>query len=116
VSLYASQLAKRNKLASVERVTASTSEAGNPPENRTDTDVGTRWTAKGLGALITYDLGSERTVSGIGIVFYRGTERVAFFRIATSVDGTTWDLALNGRSSGSTSNLQVFDVREVRAR
>jgi hypothetical protein len=116
VSLYASQLAKRNKLASVERVTASTSEAGNPPENSTDTDLGTRWAAKGLGALITYDLGSERTVSGIGIAFYRGTERVAFFRIATSVDGTTWDLALNGRSSGSTSNLQVFDVREVRAR
>ena len=54
VSLYASQLAKRKKLASVARVTASCSESGNPPENTIDNDLSTRWACQGVGSSITY--------------------------------------------------------------
>ncbi len=116
MSLYASQLAKRKKLASVARITASSFEPENPPEHTIDNDLGTRWAAKGIGSWIMYDLGAERTVTRVGVAFYLGTERVAFIRITTSLDGTTWNLPLSLHSSGSTNDIQIFDISDVRAR
>ena len=111
VSLYASQLAKRKKLASVARVTASSFEPENPPENTIDNDLSTRWAAQGIGSWITYDLGAERTVSSVGVAFYRGTERIAYIQITTSLDGTTWNPPISLQSSGATNDIQIFDLR-----
>jgi hypothetical protein len=116
VSLYASQLAKRKKLASVAQVTASSFEPENPPEHTVENDLGTRWAAKGIGSWITYDLGAERTVSSVGVAFFRGTERIAYIQIATSLDGTSWNPPVSLQSSGTTNDSQIFDLTDVRAR
>ena len=116
VSLYASQVAKRRKLASVARITASSSEPDNSPEQTIDNDLGTRWAAPGTGSWIQYDLGAERTVTAVGLGFYRGEERIAYIQITTSLDGTTWSPPVSFQSSGTTNDTQVFDLADVRAR
>lgn len=116
VSLYESQLAQREGLASVERVTASSFEPENPPENTIDNDLSTRWAAQGSGSWIKYDLGAARTVNGVGVAFYRGTERIAYIQITTSLDGTTWTSPISFRSSGASNDIQIFNLGSVRAR
>jgi hypothetical protein len=116
VSLYESQLAKRRKAARVGRIRASAFEPENPPENTIDNDLSTRWASQGIGSWITYDLGSEATVANVGIAFYRGSERIAYFQISTSVDGTTWSPPISFHSSGQTDDSQSFDLADVSAR
>jgi hypothetical protein len=116
VSLYESQLAKREGRVSVERVTASSFQAGNPPEDTLDHDLGTRWAAPGGGSWITYDLGAASTVNSVGVAFYRGTERTARIEIATSPDGTTWTTPIDFQSSGATNDMQIIDLTSVQAR
>lgn len=116
VSLYESQLARRKQLVSVARITASSFEPDNPPDHTTDNDLGTRWAAPGVGTWITYDLGVERTISRVAIAFYRGTERIAYLQITTSLDATTWGVPVGVQSSGATNDSQVFPLTGVRAR
>ncbi len=116
MSLYASQLAKRKQLAGVAQITASSFQPDNPPEHTIDNDLSTRWAAPGIGSWITYDLGAERTATGVGVAFYRGAERVAYIQITTSLDGAAWNPPMSVQSSGATNDIQIFDLEDVRAR
>lgn len=88
-------------------VTAS-SDDGNGPENTLDKRLETRWSAQGDGEWITYNLGAVKTVEAVRIAFHQGTQRIAYFDIEVSSDGTSWMRVLAGESNGLTDEFQSF--------
>jgi rhamnogalacturonyl hydrolase YesR len=96
------------------RATASDYQHGNPPENTLDDDPATRWSAKGLGQWIQYDLDGVKHLDRIDIAFYRGDKRRASFDVAVSENGTDWTPVIDdGLSSGATLELQPFAFSRV---
>ncbi|ABD82052.1 carbohydrate-binding protein [Saccharophagus degradans] len=89
---------------------------GNVPANTRDGDLGTRWSANGDSQWITYDLGSSKTVTDVGIAFFRGDQRTAFISIETSTNNSTWQTVYSDEQSSSTTEIQNFDVTDSNAR
>ena len=96
-------------------VTAS-SHDGNNPENTLDEDLRTRWSALGDGQWIEYDLGSVHAVGAVEIAFYRGTKRVTYFDVETSLDRSSWSQVFTGQSSGTSGDLETFSFMGLNAR
>jgi hypothetical protein len=115
-SLYGSQVARRLGILLVARVTATSFQPDNPPEHTIDGSLATRWSAAGSGGSITFDLGEDHMIRSVGVAFYRGTQRIAYFQISASLDQTTWSPSLSFQSSGATDEIQRFAIPEVRAR
>jgi hypothetical protein len=99
----------------VAAVTASAHD-GNVPANTLDGDLNTRWSARGDGQWIQYDLGSIATVDRVQMAFYLGDTRTQAFDILGSTDGSSWTTAFSGQSSGTTTGLQTFDFGDLSAR
>jgi poly(beta-D-mannuronate) lyase len=106
--------AEENQLP-VSGVTATAND-GNVPANTLDGSLATRWSAKGDGQCIIYDLGSAQNVSSVAIAWYQGNQRVAKFEIGTSPDASTWTPVFCGSSCGKTKNLETYDVADTSAR
>jgi hypothetical protein len=116
VSLYASQVAKRNRILSVDRITTSSLQPKHPAEHTVDNDLSTWWSAEGDSSWIMYDLGEDHTVNSIGIAFYKGVDRVARVYADTSLDEITWTSPLILEASGASNDSQRFDLSNRRAR
>lgn len=97
-------------------VTASAAQSPNLPANVLDGDLNTRWSAFGDPQWIQFDLLSIQTVTAVDIAFFVGNLRSAFFDIETSIDATNWTPAYTGSSSGSTLDLERYDIVDVQAR
>ncbi len=100
----------------VSSLTASKYQEGNPPENTLDGDLGTRWSALGDGEWIEYDLGAAATVDYVQIAWYRGDRRSASFDLHVSIDNVVWREVYSGASSGTTVDLEAYDINDTRAR
>jgi len=94
---------------SVQSVSAS-SHDGNVPANSIDGDLGTRWSAQGDGEHITWDLGSIQEIGSVALAWFRGHQRESYFELWLSTDGANWTTALTGTSSGTTTELESFDL------
>jgi hypothetical protein len=90
-------------------VTSSTND-GNIPLNTVDGDLSTRWSASGAGQWIRYDLLSPHLIDAVSIAFYSGAARIAYFDVQSSNDGTNWTQLFSGQSSGTSTNLERFEV------
>ncbi len=93
---------------------------GNVPANTLDGDFGTRWSSNGYtGKYITYDLGSNKSVSSMKIAWYKGDQRQAYFKIrvgtSTASMSTVYDASTTG-SSGNTTGLETYEFSPVTAR
>lgn len=93
---------------------------GNVPQNTIDGNLGTRWSSNGYtGKYITYDLGSNKSVSSMKIAWYKGDQRQAYFKIrvgtSTSNLATVYDGSTSG-SSGNTTGLESYDFAATTAR
>jgi hypothetical protein len=97
-------------------VDASPAATGTSTDYTMDGDLTTRWSNSQYGGQITYDLGSVRTVAGVGISFYQGNQRIAFFEIQVSRDGEVFTPVLGANSSGNTNMMQPFLFPERQAR
>jgi hypothetical protein len=95
-------------------VTASGND-GNVPGNVLDGDLSTRWSSRGSGQFITADLGVMKTVCAVQIAWYASNRRIDF-TIALSGDGTSFTQVFAGRSSGTTSALETYNVTSGSAR
>jgi len=105
-------------------VTGVGTQAGdNIPENTLDGNDSSRWSANSNdgSAFLTYDLQCKKTVTNVKIYFHKGSERTSSFKIATSVNGTTFtDITDVLTSSGNTVGFESFpftpfqEVRFVR--
>ncbi|MHA6484931.1 S-layer homology domain-containing protein [Paenibacillus sp. strain BS8-2] len=89
---------------------------GNKPANTIDDNPNTRWGANGAGAWIQYDLGTLSTVGYAGIAFYKGNERSYTFDMESSADGMNWNTIYTGASSGTSLQMETFDVANTDAR
>jgi hypothetical protein len=91
-------------------VTASTSDE-NVPANAVDGDLGTRWSGEGDGAWLQLDLGSAMTVSEVRLAAYEGATRQNVFELQYW-DGSGWVTAYDGESSGTSTQLEAFELPE----
>lgn len=89
---------------------------GNGAENTIDSDLSTRWSAKGDGEWIQYDLGSSKNVSAIEIALYKGDQRSADFEVQVSNNANNWDTVWSGSQPESTTGLQTIDFSDQYAR
>ncbi|WP_089717776.1 discoidin domain-containing protein [Candidatus Entotheonella palauensis] len=97
------------KLA-IANVQASAENSANVAANTLDGLLSTRWSARGEGQWIRYELQRCDTVSLVLIAWFRGDERVASFDIETSTDGASWTRVHSGGSSGGTLILETVDI------
>ena len=95
-------------------VTASTND-GNAQSNTLDGDLSSRWSAKGDGQWIKYDLGQVKKIDAIDIAFYRGNLRYAYFDIELSSNNSSWRQVFTGMSD-KTADLQSYDIANTDAR
>ena len=98
---------------SVNSVSASRFQDNHLPENAIDGDFGTRWTARGRGEWIQFNLEGPSTLAAVEMACYNGDGRQSFFDVAVSEDGQTWVQVLSGgESSGATAELEHYEVAE----
>ena len=98
-------------------ITAEGSQSGNPYSNVNDGSLDTRWSYEGLNKWIRFDLGETRIVYAVDIAFYNGNQRVFYFKVQASDDGTTWKDATGDLvSSGMTNELERYAFDAVEAR
>lgn len=94
-------------------VTGEGTQEPNVPENTIDGDFSTRWSANGEdgSVYLTYDLQCPRIVTSVAIYFHQGDQRVAYFQVATSEDGVTFENVTEVlESSGDTVGFEYFDL------
>ncbi len=99
-------------------VTAS-SDDGHGPENTIDGDLSaeSRWSARGDGEWIEYDLGAAEVLDDVQIAFHKGDQRVAYFDIQVALSRGSWSTLLpGGASSGTTTALQRFELADQSVR
>ena len=92
-------------------VTASTDD-GNVAGNVVDDNYTSRWSGFGDGAWLQLDLGGTKLVSHIKVAVHFGTERRNDFELQV-YNGSAWVTVYDGRSSGTTTGLQVFDFTDM---
>jgi|GEM_PF-367871 len=101
-------------------VTASTYDVANNavPANAVDGDLSTRWAGQGDGAFITFDLGTTQNVQLIKIAWYQGNTRTTTFDVLASGSSSgPWTTLINRAvSSGTTTNVETYDVADTNAR
>jgi len=103
---------------SVSSVSASDND-GNVPANTLDGNLSTRWSAKGDGKYITYDLGISQSVTSMKIAWYKGDQRQSYFKIRVGASTSSLSTVYNAKStgsSGSTINLETYTFDPVDAR
>jgi hypothetical protein len=106
----------------VAAVTASDFQPPNRPQNTSDGNGKTRWSALGDGAWVAYQLPQISYVSSVNITFYRGNERGASFDIYASeqpcADEEAWRMGYirNIQSNGLKLSYQSFDFSPRNAR
>ncbi|MGE0545879.1 MAG: discoidin domain-containing protein [Kofleriaceae bacterium] len=96
-------------------ITAS-GDDGNKPGNVDDGEFTTRWAVNGSGQWLQLDQGSEQTVSGVDIAWYKGGQRKSNYAISASLDGTTFADVATGQSSGLGDRKERIGFAPVKAR
>jgi hypothetical protein len=100
----------------IQNAKASGSQTGFPSSNVLDDNLDTRWSNNGVGSWIQLDLGTGKKVCDINIAWYKGNERQNDFVISTSNDGIKFSNVFSSKSSGSTLNLEKYDIADTNAR
>jgi|GEM_PF-1570204 len=94
-------------------VTASSYEAGstNLADNTLDGNPQSRWSAKGDGEFIVYDLGAIYDLCTIDIDFHLSLDQYTYFDLEVSRDGQTFATVFQGISN--TKTTEFFDSYSV---
>ena len=92
----------------VVRVTASSFTGANKAANTIDSDLRTRWAgAAGGEQWLTYDLGTQREVSGVSLVWHTRCLAPVRFTVAVSPDGRTYHETDKGMLTGIGSSVTL---------
>ncbi len=84
--------------------------------NTIDSNLKTRWEARGKGQWIQYDTGVSVMVSEVAIAWLKGHQRQASFSIDVSADGKSWTEVFRGTSSGKTKDFESYTFTSTSAR
>ncbi|MCP4049732.1 MAG: discoidin domain-containing protein [bacterium] len=99
--------------AKILEVKASSYQEPNAPENTTDSNLDTRWSAEGDGEWIQFNLGGTKKVKNISIAFYNGDQRISTFDVVVSENPwfSDYNIILNNQqSSGNSIQLEHFNL------
>lgn len=88
---------------------------GNVSQNMLDNYLGTRWSAQD-DAYAVFELEEEREITHAQIAWYAGDGRQEIFDILTSTDGEEWVTVYQGRGSGTTKDMQLFELEPTTAK
>lgn len=111
-----SPLDAQYKEITVTKATAfSVTQEENPPKNSIDNDYSTRFSGATPNWAM-YDLGYSQKVDCVAMAFYSGSTRQSEIRIEVSDDKINWTEVFSGHSSGTTDELEKFDIGGVNAR
>jgi hypothetical protein len=110
ISVILASLSLGLQVPSNQIATIASSDDGNVPQNTLDNDLSTRWSAKGSGQWIKYDLGKLINVDNISIAFYEGNKRTEKFDIEISQDESNWEKVYSGQSSGKTLEFESYKI------
>lgn len=100
----------------IQQVTVSAEpQAENPASHAIDGSLETRWSAEGE-VYIDLDLGEVKPVGYAGIAIYNGDARIQYLDIQVSEDGNTWTTVYEGQSSGTTNEIELYDLKASNAR
>ncbi|WP_148863819.1 endo alpha-1,4 polygalactosaminidase [Marinobacter fonticola] len=100
-------------------VATASSDNGYVPANTLDGSLAgwSRWTSKGDGEWIRFDLGETRVLKAVDLAFQRGDVREYYFDLQASSDGENWTpLIEDTASSGQTRNFERVDVPDTQTR
>jgi hypothetical protein len=100
----------------ISAVKAKGAQSGNPASSAVDNKLDTRWANKGVGSWIRLDLGSQKIVCRIDVNWYKGSERVNSFDVSVSNDGSSFKKIFSGKSSGTTTATENYDVADTKGR
>lgn len=100
----------------IQNTKTSSSQTGFPDTNVVDDNLDTRWSNNGVGSWIQLDLGTVNKVCYISVAWSKGNERQNNFVISTSNDGITLTNVLSSKSTGSTLNLEKYNIVDTNAR
>lgn len=89
---------------------------GNGPSNAIDNKTSTRWSSKGAGKTLTLDMGELVTVKQVGVQWYKGSSRAAYFDLQTSLNNSNWKTVLAGGRSNRSSSEEKYSVTSTEAR
>jgi hypothetical protein len=87
-----------------------------PPAHAFDNDFTTRWSSLGSGEWIQFRFPTVVTLDAISIAFHNGDQRISFFTVSISANGSDWSEIFSGRSSGSTTALETFPLNQTTTR
>ncbi len=104
---------KEIKVSGVEA--SAIAEVQNTPENTIDNNSETKWSANGK-QWIKYDLGSEKKVDAVGILWMSPTTRTQHYSVEVSSDGESWSQLFNGMSMGTVDGMEYILTDGVNAR
>ncbi len=90
--------------------TITKSAGGTSAANAIDNDYSTFWQSNRLGSWINLDLGSSYTICSVNIAWYNGDTRSYSFDISVSNDGSTFHKVFTGKSSGTTTSLEQYNL------
>lgn len=88
---------------------------GNVSANMLDNYLGTRWSAQ-EDAYAVFELEEEKEITYAHIAWTSGAARQEIFDILTSVDGEEWTTVYQGRGSGTTTDMQLFELEPTTAK
>lgn len=100
----------------VKKITASAEpQAENPAVASMDGDYITRWAANGEH-WIMYEFDKVETLSAFMTAWISGDQRLAYFDMQTSMDGTNWTTHFAGESSGETLGPECIMIDDTKAK
>lgn len=100
----------------ITKTVAREDEKQNPIGHLYDDDLSTRWAAEGAGTIMTIDLDKPHKLGCMAASIYLGDRRRQSFDVAVSLDGKTWTNVGRFRSSGVTTELEYYDLKNLEAK
>jgi hypothetical protein len=86
------------------------------PANAIDENLNTRWSANGAGQWIQFEFDGEKNIGHMALAYYNGHNAPRIFDVQVSTDGTVWETVFSGRTSGTTADLEAFDLADSTGR
>ncbi|MDP4222851.1 MAG: SwmB domain-containing protein [Bacteroidota bacterium] len=96
--------------AKIESIEASDYQSPYIPENVTDGNIGTMWSANGTEQWILFELEESFCIHHIKISFQPGQKKESYFDVYGSVDKVNWEpVLIKSASCAFSGDLQVFE-------
>lgn len=105
------QGAQKHQVVNAENITELVSDASRTVDGRLNTTINYSTYAE-----FVYDLGALKEIQYVGASWGKGDIRQTRFDVFTSQDGKNWTQVFEGRSSGTTTDMEYYKVESSYAR